>query len=104
MVHVPYAHPWVLVAGLAVIPMTVSMLESRHNVIMIHASVYIRTAVSTMLYNKSLSVSNTGRGSTSTGQVGHSQLVEYSHKNEAPHDSNPFLSLSTLTLLPPHRS
>jgi len=69
MVHVPFAHPWVLVAALAGIPCLITLAESGHNVIMIHAGVFVKTAVSTMLYNKSLTVSNTGRGSTSTGQV-----------------------------------
>ena len=69
VVHVTFAHPWILVAGLGLLPMFITLLETRHNVIMLHASVFVRTAVSTMLYQKSLSVSNTGRGRTSTGQL-----------------------------------
>ena len=69
---VPYdglADPWVLVAGLGVIPFVMSTLQTRHQAIMAHCSVFVRTAVSAMLYQKSLRVSAAGRAKTSTGQV-----------------------------------
>lgn len=70
--EVPYeglANPWVLVAGLGVIPVLMSILQTRHQTIMAHCGVFVRTAVSTLLYQKSLKVSAAGRAKTSTGQV-----------------------------------
>jgi len=64
-----YAHPWVEVAGLGVIPMIVSLLQTRHQTIMAHCAVFVRTAVSTLLYRKALRVSAAARAQTSTGQV-----------------------------------
>lgn len=61
--------PWVSVVGLGVIPVVVSALQARHNGIMAHCGVFVRTAVSTMLYRKALTVSAAGRAKTSTGQV-----------------------------------
>jgi ABC transporter transmembrane region len=63
------AHPWVEVAGLGVIPFLVSLLQTRHQTIYAHCAVFVRTAVSTMLYRKALRVSAAGRAKTSTGQV-----------------------------------
>lgn len=62
-------HPWVQVAGLGIFPVFISLLNSRHSVIMAHAAVFVRTAVSTLLYRKALRVSAAGRAMTSTGQV-----------------------------------
>jgi ATP-binding cassette subfamily C (CFTR/MRP) protein 1 len=62
-------HPWVEVAGLGIVPFLMSGLQTRHQTIMAHCGVYVRTAVSTMLYRKSLKVSPAGRAKTSTGQV-----------------------------------
>lgn len=62
-------HPWVQVAALGVLPVFISFLNTRHSVIMAHAAVFVRTAVSTMLYRKALRVSAAGRAMTSTGQV-----------------------------------
>lgn len=62
-------HPWVSVAGLFIVPLLVSALQTRHNAIMAHCGVFVRTAVSTMLYRKALTVSAAGRAKTSTGQV-----------------------------------
>jgi hypothetical protein len=70
--EVPYdyfVNPWVQVAGLGFIPLLVSILQTRHQTIMAHAGVFVRTAVSTLLYRKSLNVSAAGRAKTSTGQV-----------------------------------
>lgn len=70
--EVPYdglANPWLLVAGLGVVPIVMSALQTRHQAIMAHCSVFVRTAVSAMLYQKSLNVSAAGRAKTSTGQV-----------------------------------
>ncbi|MGK3757484.1 MAG: ABC-type multidrug transport system fused ATPase/permease subunit [Bacillariaceae sp.] len=63
------APPWVEVFGLGLIPFIVSLLQTRHNAIMAHCGVFVRTAVSTMLYRKALTVSAAGRAMTSTGQV-----------------------------------
>lgn len=63
------AHPWVEVVGLGVIPFFVSLLQTRHQTIYAHCAVFVRTAVSTMLYRKALRVSAAGRAKTSTGQV-----------------------------------
>ena len=62
-------HPWLQVAALGVLPVLISLLNSRHSVIMAHAAVFVRTAVSTLLYRKALRVSAAGRAMTSTGQV-----------------------------------
>jgi len=64
-----YANPWVEVVGLGVIPVVVSLLQTRHFTIYSHCAVFVRTAVSTMLYRKALKVSAAGRAKTSTGQV-----------------------------------
>lgn len=69
---VPYNHfvnPWIEVAGLGVVPLLVSILQTRHQAIMAHCGVFVRTSASTMLYRKSLNVSAAGRAKTSTGQV-----------------------------------
>jgi len=62
-------HPWAEVVLLGVIPFIVSVFQTRHYVIMTHMAVFVRTGCCTMLYNKSLAVSSTGRARTSTGQV-----------------------------------
>jgi hypothetical protein len=64
-----YAPPWVEVAGLAVVPFIMSLLTTRSTTIMAHTAVFVRTAVSTMLYRKALRVSGAGKAMTSTGQV-----------------------------------
>merc|ERR1712232_944378 len=69
---IPYPHfvnPWIQVAGLGVVPLIVSLLQTRHQAIMAHCGVYVRTSVSTLLYQHSLNVSAGGRAKTSTGQV-----------------------------------
>jgi hypothetical protein len=63
------APPWVEVAGLGLVPVLVSLLQTRSNAVMAHCGVFVRTAVSTMLYRKALNVSAAGRAKTSTGQV-----------------------------------
>ena len=63
------AHPWVEVVALGVVPLITSILQTRHNAIMAHCGVFVRTSVSTMLYRKALNVSAAGRAKTSTGQV-----------------------------------
>jgi len=62
-------HPWAMVALLGVVPVLVSILQVRNQAIMAHCAVFVRTAVSTLLYRKSLRVSAAGRAKTSTGQV-----------------------------------
>jgi ATP-binding cassette subfamily C (CFTR/MRP) protein 1 len=64
-----YVHPWVEVVAMGVLPFFVSLLQTRHQAIMAHCAVFVRTAVSTMLYRKSLRVSAAGRAKTSTGQI-----------------------------------
>jgi ABC transporter transmembrane region len=64
-----FAPPWVEVVALGVVPVLVSLLQTRNQVIMSHCAVFVRTAVSTMLYRKALRVSAAGRAKTSTGQV-----------------------------------
>lgn len=62
-------HPWVEVVALGVVPLVSSILQTRHNAVMVHCGIFVRTAVSTMLYRKALTVSAAGRAKTSTGQV-----------------------------------
>eukprot|EP00546_Thalassionema_frauenfeldii_P010811 CAMPEP_0178930692 /NCGR_PEP_ID=MMETSP0786-20121207/21420_1 /TAXON_ID=186022 /ORGANISM="Thalassionema frauenfeldii, Strain CCMP 1798" /LENGTH=1417 /DNA_ID=CAMNT_0020607335 /DNA_START=51 /DNA_END=4304 /DNA_ORIENTATION=- len=64
-----FVNPWIEVVGLAIVPLLVSLLQTRNQVIMSHCAVFVRTAVSTMLYRKSLRVSSAARAKTSTGQV-----------------------------------
>ena len=64
-----FVNPWLEVAGLGIVPLLVSIFQTRHNAIMVHCGIFVRTAVSTMLYRKALNVSAAGRAMTSTGQV-----------------------------------
>ena len=64
-----FAAPWAEVAALGFVPMIASLLQTRHQAVLAHCGVFVRTAVSTMLYRKSLTVSAAGRAKTSTGQV-----------------------------------
>jgi hypothetical protein len=64
-----FAPPWVEVLGLGIFPFLVSLLQTRHQTIYAHCAVFVRTAVSTMIYRKALQVSAAGRAKTSTGQV-----------------------------------
>lgn len=45
-------NPWLEVLALFLVPMIVTLLQSTSNVIMCHAAVYVRTAVSLIIYNK----------------------------------------------------
>ena len=67
--HDGYVNPWVEVAGLFVVPLVASILLTRHMVIMQHCAVFARTACSTLLFQKALRVSPSGRARTNTGQV-----------------------------------
>lgn len=62
-------HPWGNVVGLFVFPLLVSVLQTRSQVILNHCAIFIRTAVSTLLFEKALTISASGRAQTSTGQV-----------------------------------
>jgi len=62
-------NPRLEVAALGVIPFVISLLQTRHQTIMAHCAVFVRNAVSTLLYRKALRVSAPGRAKTSTGQV-----------------------------------
>jgi len=64
-----FLHPWVEVALLGCVPVLASLLQTRHQAVLAHCGVFVRTAVSTMLYRKALKVSAAGRAKTSTGQV-----------------------------------
>jgi hypothetical protein len=64
-----FVHPWAEVAALGIIPVMVSSLQTRHQAVFAHCGVFVRTAVSTLLYRKALKVSAAGRAKTSTGQV-----------------------------------
>lgn len=68
--HTPYVDPWVEVFGLLLVPFFVSILQTRYQVLVAHAGVFVRAAISLLLYHKSLKVSAAGRAKTSTGQVG----------------------------------
>jgi hypothetical protein len=65
----PGLHPWLSVAGLDIVPVIISILSTRSTVIMSHAAVFARTAVSVMLNRKALRVSAAGRAKTSIGHV-----------------------------------
>jgi ATP-binding cassette subfamily C (CFTR/MRP) protein 1 len=62
-------HPWGNVVGLFIFPLLVSVLQTRSQVILNHCAIFIRTAVSTLLFEKALTISASGRAQTSTGQV-----------------------------------
>eukprot|EP00804_Cyclotella_cryptica_P012077 CCRYP_004510-RC/>CCRYP_004510-RC protein AED:0.14 eAED:0.14 QI:366/0.66/0.5/1/0.66/0.5/4/0/1117 len=62
-------HPWGDVVGLFIFPVLVSVLQTRSQVILNHCAIFIRTAVSTLLFEKALTISASGRALTSTGQV-----------------------------------
>lgn len=64
-----FVNPWLEVVALGFVPLLVSIFQTRHNAIMAHLGIFVRTAVSTLLYQKALSVSAAGRAMTSTGQV-----------------------------------
>jgi ATP-binding cassette subfamily C (CFTR/MRP) protein 3 len=64
-----FAPPWVEVVAMGIIPLMVSTLQTRHQAVFAHCGVFVRTAVSTLLYRKALKVSAAGRAKTSTGQV-----------------------------------
>ncbi|KAL7550859.1 hypothetical protein ACHAWF_014062 [Thalassiosira exigua] len=64
-----FFHPWGDVAGLFFFPLLVSLFQTRSQVILNHCAVFIRTSVSTLLFEKALSISAAGRAQTSTGQV-----------------------------------
>mmetsp|Transcript_5471 Transcript_5471/g.6020 ORF Transcript_5471/g.6020 Transcript_5471/m.6020 type:complete len:1426 (+) Transcript_5471:82-4359(+) len=64
-----FVNPWIEVAGLAIVPLMVSVLQTRSQVIMSHSAVFVRTAVSTLMYRKSLRISSAARAKTSTGQI-----------------------------------
>jgi|AntRauTorckE5430_2_1112549.scaffolds.fasta_scaffold01045_2 ATP-binding cassette subfamily C (CFTR/MRP) protein 1 len=67
--HKTLFHPWILVAILGALPFSTSILQTRSQVIFQHLAVFARTAISTLLYKKSLNVSAAGRSCTNTGQV-----------------------------------
>ena len=62
-------NPWIEVVMLGVVPFLVSLLQTQNSIIMTHCAIFVRTACSTLLYQKSLTISATGRARTSTGQV-----------------------------------
>ena len=64
-----FPHPWLQVTILGVVPIMVTILVTRNQLIMAHCATFVRTAVSTLLFRKALRVSAAGRAKTSTGQV-----------------------------------
>jgi len=67
--HDTFVNPWVEVMFLFIIPSLNSLVNTHFQVITQHAAIVVRIAVSTLLYNKALKVSNAGRACTSMGQV-----------------------------------
>jgi len=67
--HDTFVNPWVEVMFLFIIPSLNSLVNTHFQVITQHGAIFVRTSVSTLLYNKALKVSNAGRACTSTGQV-----------------------------------
>jgi len=67
--HTTIAHPWIEVVGLGLFPLISTVCQTRSQVIFQHAAVFVRTAISTLLYEKSLNVSAVGKAASSTGQV-----------------------------------
>jgi hypothetical protein len=64
-----FKNPWIEVVLLGVVPFIASLLQTQNSVIMTHCAVFVKTGCSTLLYNKSLTISATARARTSTGQV-----------------------------------
>ena len=62
-------NPWVEVFLLGFVPVLSSLFQTQQSVIMTHLAVFAKTACATLLYEKSLRISATGRARTSTGQV-----------------------------------
>jgi len=62
-------NPWIQVVMLGICPVLVTMLQTRHSVFMTKLGIYAKTSCAAMLYEKSLTISATGRSRTSTGQV-----------------------------------
>ena len=85
-------HPWVEVVGLGIIPLAVSILQTRSVVMFQHLAIFIRTAVSTLLYEKSLNVSAAGRAATSTGQ---GSRASYNCRGHAPQHASSTSCAST---------
>jgi len=67
--HDSIVHPWVEVVLLFVVPVMSAMLQTHSGKIFLHASIFVKSAVSGLLYEKSLDVSAAGKAVTSTGQV-----------------------------------
>ena len=84
-----YQHPWVQVVALGFLPITIALLQTRHSSIMAHCAVFVRTAVSTLLFRKSLYVSASGRAMTSTGQGMYLRHRPLKHGNTVLRRANP---------------
>jgi len=67
--HDTMVHPWVEVSGLVVVPVFSSVLQTHSSKVFVHAAVFVKSAVSALLYEKSLDISAAGKAATSTGQV-----------------------------------
>lgn len=67
--HETMVDPWIEVAALGVLPTIIGILQTRHNVVMTHLGVYVRTAVSMLTYHATLRASSYSRGLSSTGEV-----------------------------------
>jgi ATP-binding cassette subfamily C (CFTR/MRP) protein 1 len=64
-----FVNPWLAAVLMGIFPVIVSILQAQHLVIMNHFAVFVRTSCCTLLYNKALCVSPTGRSHTNAGQV-----------------------------------
>jgi len=60
---------WIEVIVLGLAPILVTMLQTKHSVTLTKLGIYAKTSCAALLYEKSLSISATGRSRTSTGQV-----------------------------------
>ena len=62
-------NPWLEVVALLLVPVLMTLLQAQSQVTMSHAAVYVRTAVSLLIYEKILKISSSGRAKTSTGAI-----------------------------------
>ena len=67
--HVCFVNPWIEVLGLGVFPILVGVLQTKSQITMVHFSTYVRTAVSALIYKKSLRVSPTAKALANSGKV-----------------------------------
>lgn len=64
-----FFHPWLEAVLFGLVPLVYSILQTRSMLIFNHFSIFARTAISTLLYEKAMHISASGKASTNTGQV-----------------------------------